>query len=150
MGETSRGADHDGSKTLDTLRTGLGLVMVASGVTKLVGEEGQVQNFERWGYPQWFRVTTGGTETLGGLGLLAGSYSPPLTALGGGLVASTMTGAVYTHLLRVDDPASEAAKPGALLAIAALVTGRELRRLRDAGPDESGPRTGDDGRSADD
>jgi uncharacterized membrane protein YphA (DoxX/SURF4 family) len=148
MGENSRDTNQDGSRTLSALQTVLGLVMVASGVTKLVGEEGQVQNFERWGYPQWFRVTTGGTETLGGVGLLAGLYSPPLTALGGSLVVGTMTGAVYTHLLRVDDATSEAAKPGTLLAVAALVTGRGLHRLKE-GSDVSGRRTGDDRGSAD-
>jgi uncharacterized membrane protein YphA (DoxX/SURF4 family) len=149
MGETARNPSGGGSRELNALQAVLGVVMVASGVTKLVGKADQVQNFERWGYPQWFRVTTGGTETLGGSALLAGVSSPPLTILGGGLVVGTMTGAVYTHLLRVDDPASEAAKPGTLLAVAALVAGRGIRRLREAGSDASGRRTSDDGRSAD-
>lgn len=142
--------DHGESRTLSALQTVLGLVMVASGVTKLVGREGQVRNFERWGYPQWFRVTTGGTETLGGLGLLVGLCSPQLTTLGGSLVVGAMAGAVYTHLLRVDDPASEAAKPGALLAVAALVTGRGLRRLQSTDADESDPRTADVREDSDD
>jgi uncharacterized membrane protein YphA (DoxX/SURF4 family) len=149
MGATTPDAGHGESRGLDALRAALGLVFVASGVAKLAGEQGQVRSFERWEYPQWFRVTTGGTETLGGLGLLAGAAFPRLTVPGGGLVAGTMIGAVYTHLLRVDDPVSEAAKPGALLALAALVTGRELHRQRTDGSNGSGVRTGEDGGRAD-
>lgn len=108
------------------LRTLLGLVMLLSGGSKLLGVDRQVRDFERWGYPQWFRVTTGATETLGGLGLLAGSVRPTFGVVGGGLTVGTMLGALYTHFVRVRDPPSEAAPAALLLSLAALVTGRQL------------------------
>jgi putative oxidoreductase len=37
----------------------LALAYFGSGVTKLLGVEVQIKNFESWGYPLWFRFPVG-------------------------------------------------------------------------------------------
>lgn len=137
MGETPQCTDGDGTAKLDVAQGLLGLVLIASGATKLLGMGTHAENFERWGYPQWFRVVTGGTETLAGLGVVAGLRFPAATVPGGVLTSGTMLGAVYTHLLRVDDPPSNAALPGLLLTVAVLVTRRAVQgRAADRGRED--------------
>jgi uncharacterized membrane protein YphA (DoxX/SURF4 family) len=114
----------------------LGGVMLLAGGTKLAGTNEHVESFERWGYPQWFRVLTGAVEVTGGFGLLLGRSRPRLATLGGTLVAGTMLGALYTHLLRVRDPPAVAARPGVLFGIA-LVSIRDARRRTAAATEES-------------
>lgn len=83
----------------------LGLIMVGAGSVKLIGIDFAKKDFERYGYPEWFRFVTGGIEAIGGLGLLVGLvFAPILAVLGGILITATMFGAILTHLFRVDDP----------------------------------------------
>jgi hypothetical protein len=114
----------------DGLQLLLGVVMLFSGGSKLAGAEGQVHSFEQWGYPQWFRVFTGGLETSAGLELLAGRNRPRLGSAGGSSVIIAMGGALYTHLIRMRDEPSEAGPAAVLLTIAAIVTRRQLGNRR--------------------
>lgn len=101
----------------------LGIVMVGSGGSKLVGVDFQVEEFERYGFPGWFRLVTGSVEVFGGLGLLVGLFALPILAvLGGLLITATMAGGVLTHLLRTDDPPSASAKPGLFFLVGLAVT----------------------------
>ena len=116
---------------IDTLLLGFqglaGLAFIAAGGTKLVGVESQVEDFERFGFPQWFRVATGAIEVGGGLGLLIGIVLAPMYAvLGGFVLIATMAGAVLTHLVRVDDPVSEAVPASVLLVGAVIVVAGSL------------------------
>lgn len=99
----------------------IGLLFVVSGGVKLFGADEMVQNFERWGYPQWFRLVTGLVETTGGVALLVGLIVSAATTVGGIVLAVTMLGAIYTHTVRVDDPISETAKPTTLLVLLVIV-----------------------------
>lgn len=123
---------ESGSIATDAAQDLVGTVMTLSGAAKLAGVDDQVREFERYGYPQWFRVATGGVEVVGGLGLLAGLRRPALTLGGGGLVLGTMAGAVVTHLLRVRDPPKKAVPATLLFALTGLVVGRRRRRSRRA------------------
>ncbi|WP_227357140.1 DoxX family protein [Haladaptatus salinisoli] len=99
----------------------LGLIMLASGGVKFIRTDFHTTQFDQFGYPQWFLIVTGGVEVLGGLGLLAGLvFAPILGVLGGFLIATTMIGAILTHLVRVDDPLS-ASIPAAVFLVAGLV-----------------------------
>lgn len=40
------------------------------GTAKLVGADFEIEAFERWGYPQWFRLLAGATEVGAAVGLL--------------------------------------------------------------------------------
>jgi hypothetical protein len=46
----------------------LGLLFVSIGGMTVAGMNRYVENFRRFGYPQWFRIVTGSLEVLGGLG----------------------------------------------------------------------------------
>jgi len=94
-----------------------GLLVVAMGVAgsaKLVGTESEVEGFERFGYPQWFRLLIGVVELLGAAGLVAGILPSKTVALvAGGVIAIVMVGAMAT-LLRAGDP------PSALIPVATV------------------------------
>lgn len=97
----------------------LALAMVGAGGAKIAGIESQIEEFQRYGYPQWFRLATGGIELLAGVVLVAGLFVTPVLALGGSLlVVATMVGAVVTHV-RMGDPATDIA-PSAILLMLAL------------------------------
>lgn len=104
----------------------LGVAMVGAGGAKLAGQASQVEDFDRFGYPQWFRVLTGGLELTAALGLLTAIVLTDTFALAGGLVgAAVLAGAVATHV-RVGDPASKAAPAAVLLALALVVSGAHV------------------------
>jgi putative oxidoreductase len=101
----------------------LGLIMVGAGSAKLLGIDLAKKDFERYGYPEWFFVVTGGIEVVGGLGLLVGLvFAPMLAVLGGMLLIATMAGAILTHLVRVDDPLWRVVGPAIYLIAGLVVT----------------------------
>lgn len=92
----------------------------AAGGVKLVG--GMAGDFERFGYPQWFRVAVASGEVMAAAGLAAGLLGARrFERPAGGFLASTMAGAVYTHLVRADDDPSQAVPPLVLGALSAWV-----------------------------
>ena len=102
----------------------LGLVGLGVGGAKITHRDDQIEEFQRYGYPQWFRVVTGIIEIGGGVGLLVGLlWRPELRWAGGLLLSGVMAGAVATHI-RVGDPPSKTAVPAVLFALTAglLVT----------------------------
>ena len=80
------------------LQVVLGLLFVAIGSMTVAGRKMFVENFQRFGYPQWFRVVTGALEVLGGLGLLIGIWFPLLAALASAGLTLVMLGAVFTQV----------------------------------------------------
>lgn len=80
------------------LQVVLGLLFVAIGSMTVAGRQMFVENFRRFGYPQWFRVLIGSLEILGGLGLLIGIWLPWLAALASAGLALIMLGAVFTQV----------------------------------------------------
>lgn len=99
----------------------VGIVGLVAGGTKVVGRESQVEEFERFGYPGWFRVATGLVEITGAVGLIGGVvWSSRMAVAGGLLLAGVMAGAIGTHV-RVRDSASELAVPALLLLTTGLL-----------------------------
>jgi uncharacterized membrane protein YphA (DoxX/SURF4 family) len=97
----------------------LGLLFVAIGIMTVAGRKMFVDNFRRFGYPQWFRVVTGWLEVLGGLGLLVGIWVPWLAELASAGLALVMLGAVLTQV-RTRDPLQKIAL-AAVLGVLAIV-----------------------------
>ena len=97
----------------------LGLVGLGVGGAKVTHQEDQVEDFQRFGYPQWFRIVTGLVEIGAGIGLLVGLlWRPELAWVGGLLLSGVMVGAVMTHI-RTGDPPSKTAIPAALFVLTA-------------------------------
>src|SRR5271155_5662228 len=72
----------------------LALLFVGAGAFKLTGAQEAVDNFHRWGYPDWFRIVTGVIEVVGALGLLV----PKTSWIAAAVLSATMLGAIATHL----------------------------------------------------
>ena len=90
------------------LQVGLATLFLFAGGSKLAGAPAMVALFEAIGIGQWFRYATGLVEVTSAVSLLVPSLAP-LSAL---LLASTMVGAVATHLFIVG---GSPAFPGLLL-----------------------------------
>jgi putative oxidoreductase len=71
----------------------LALVCLRSGWLKVAGSAFWVRDFQRWGYPDWFRPVVGVAELASTALLLV----PPLAAYGAALFAAVMVGAIFTH-----------------------------------------------------
>ena len=76
----------------------LGLLFLLIGSMTIAGRKMFVENFRRFGYPQWFRIVTGSLEVLGGLGLLIGIWLPWLAALASIGLTLVMVGAVLSQV----------------------------------------------------
>ncbi len=76
------------------LQVGAALMFAMAAFSKLTGTEEMVELFDVIGIGQWFRYLTGLLQAIGALLLLV----PSLAGFGGLLLASTMFGAVLTHL----------------------------------------------------
>jgi uncharacterized membrane protein YphA (DoxX/SURF4 family) len=104
----------------------LGVAELAAGGTKLAGVESQVETFEHLGFPQWFRLVTGGLEVLAGVGLVVSPFVRPGIALGGSVLAAVvLVGALGSHL-RAGDSAGDMVPAAVLLALALVVAWTHL------------------------
>lgn len=97
----------------------LALGFLMFGASKL-GSKQMVDEFTRYGMPQWFRVITSLLEIAGAALLVAGIWNDSLIAIGGLLLAVIMAGAVITHL-RIKDPVSKIGMPIILLILTLVI-----------------------------
>ena len=72
----------------------LAFAFLGSGITKLLGVEMQIKNFESWGFPLWTRFPIGLTELAFTVGLLVPSLRK-MTIFG---IFCWAVVAVYTHI----------------------------------------------------
>lgn len=94
----------------------VGAGFLGAGIPKLAGADQMVDEFARFRYPQWFRVTTGAVEVVGAIGMLAGLARPGLVPPAALLLGATMTGAIASHA-RAGDPRARITRPAGLLAL---------------------------------
>jgi putative oxidoreductase len=74
----------------------LALVCLRSGLMKMPGVPGEqfwIRDFQRWGYPDWFRMVVGVAELISCALLLV----PRFAAYGASMFAIVMIGAIFTH-----------------------------------------------------
>jgi putative oxidoreductase len=95
----------------------LTVIFLMAGLPKLAGAEGHIRHFVTWGYPDWFRLVVGAVEVTSAVLLLV----PRLAFFGALGIAVIMSGATYTHLIRVPEEAGRAPFTLTLLALALLV-----------------------------
>ena len=98
----------------------LGFFFIGSGMSKVLRSAGQVANFERWGYPDWFLPLTGAIEVGGGLLLLVSLFVNRIASIGALLIACVMCGALYTRIVN-GEAISTVIPPVVLLALALIV-----------------------------
>ncbi|MCL6442161.1 MAG: DoxX family protein [Alicyclobacillus sp.] len=97
----------------------LGLMFLMAGFSKLKDKK-QIDAFSHYGYPQWFRVTTGFVEWIGAIGMILGIWYPELALLAGIWLGITMLVAVITHI-RVGDSFKTWSLPLLLLVLNAVI-----------------------------
>jgi putative oxidoreductase len=95
----------------------LAALFLLTGIPKLMGAEGWLRHFARWGYPDWFRLVVGTVEVASAVLLLI----PNFATLGACGVIVVMAGATYTHLFRAPDEGGRAVFTLAVLLLAAVV-----------------------------
>jgi len=93
----------------------LGVMFLFAGGFKLSGAQVAIDNFAKWGYPDWFRVVTGVIEVAAGVLVVI----PRTSLLGAALILPTMVGAVLTHLTH--EEARNVPLPLILFALAAVL-----------------------------
>jgi uncharacterized membrane protein YphA (DoxX/SURF4 family) len=71
----------------------LALVCLRSGWLKVTGNVFWVRDFQRWGYPDWFRIVVGIAELTSMVLLMV----PRFASYGASLFAAVMLGAIFTH-----------------------------------------------------
>jgi hypothetical protein len=111
--------------TARTIAQGLtSAAFFAAGGMKLA--DGMADEFERFGYPQWFRMAVASGEVAAATGLAAGLLGERrFERPAGALLAATMAGAAYTHLVRTDDGLAQAAAPLTLGSLSAWIAAGE-------------------------
>ena len=103
----------------NVLQAILGLGFVLFGLMKF-GAKQMVDEFTRYGLPQWFRVVTGLLEiTAAGL-LVFGIWQKEYAVLGSAMVVMIMLGALMTHI-KMKDPFKNMFMPILLLVLGAAV-----------------------------
>ncbi|WP_199621507.1 DoxX family protein [Paenibacillus alkalitolerans] len=106
----------------------LALGFLMFGLMKIVGAKQMVQEFQRYGYSQGFRVFSGLIEVIGAVGMIVGIWKPQFAALAGILLAATMIGALITHI-RMKDPVKNLGAPFILLILSIVVAIINLNSL---------------------
>lgn len=107
------------------------LVFVMNGAAKLTSQPAMVQQFDHFGYAQWFLYAVGLIETLLGIGLLV-PKSLRWAALG---LIPVMAGAVVSHVMH-DPPDAVLPAGGLMLVLAYLVWRTGGLRTQESGGDD--------------
>lgn len=82
---------------------GLLIVMfLMAGVGKTVGLQMHKESFDKWRFPQWFRVVTGLVEVAGAVLLIIGFWNTTSGIAGALLLGLTAIGGVLTHIRAKD------------------------------------------------
>ncbi|NQX60038.1 DoxX family protein [Paenibacillus qinlingensis] len=102
------------------LQSILGIGFLLFGLMKFGGKQ-MVDEFKRYRLSSSARVFTGLVEVISAAIIIIGIWIDPYAELGGLLIAVTMIGAIFTHLVRVKDPASKVMMPFILLILAIAV-----------------------------
>ena len=121
MSHSTLTADHtlpghrgrSGLIALLAFQTVLSGAFLLAGGSKLAGAPALVALFDAIGIGQWFRYVTGAIEVVSAIALLV----PALAPFAAMVLASTMAGAVMTHLFIVGGSPA----PAALLLVGAVV-----------------------------
>jgi uncharacterized membrane protein YphA (DoxX/SURF4 family) len=109
-------ADGKGKRIGEWVLAGiLAAMFLFAGGFKLSGAQTAIDNFAKWGYPDWFRIVTGVIEVTAAILVLV----PRTSFYGTLLILPTMVGAVITHVTHGETP--NVGLPIVLFALAAVL-----------------------------
>ena len=97
----------------------LAAVFLFAGLGKLFGTKMHKANFDKWQFPQWFRIVTGLVETVASIFLILGYWNEIYTAYGTMILILVGMGGIFTHI-RIKDSMA-AMFPITLLGILAII-----------------------------
>lgn len=97
----------------------LGIIFLGAGLIKCNPKTTNT-DFERFGFPKWFKPVSGVIEIISGLLALYGIVQPTSAVLGAGLIAITMGGALYSQL-KVGDSFTKLLFPLIVLGFSLLI-----------------------------
>ena len=107
----------------------LAVAFLGSGITKLLGVEMQIKNFESWGYPLWMRFPIGISEVIFAIGLLLPAYRK-------WIVYSIFAWAVVSIYTHIQATPPQYAMLGGPIVLALLNTGLFLLSKSNPGSDK--------------
>ncbi|MGB3160552.1 MAG: DoxX family protein [Carnobacterium sp.] len=97
----------------------LGVLFIGAGLIKCNPKKTS-KNFERFGFPNWFKPVSGIIEIGSGILVLSGIVYPVAAAWGGSFILLTMLGAIYSQL-KVGDSFREIVVPVFILGLSLLI-----------------------------
>lgn len=77
-------------------------MFLMAGIGKIVGKKMHKDNFDKWRFPQWFRVVTGLIELVGAILLIIGFWNSTSGIAGALLLGVTAIGGILTHIRAKD------------------------------------------------
>lgn len=101
------------------LQAVLGIMFIIAGYGKVTGSNMCIENFNKWGYPQWFRTVTGVIELAAVVLLVIGFWKTSAAVIGAAILVAVAIGGVFTHI-RVKDTLKNTAMI-AVLGVLALI-----------------------------
>ncbi|MEO4052753.1 DoxX family protein [Solibacillus sp. CAU 1738] len=90
------------------LQGGLAVMFLIAGTGKTLGSKMHIEGFNKWGYPQWFRVVTGVIELGAAILLIVGFWNETAALIGAAILVAVGIGGVITHV-RIKDTMKETA-----------------------------------------
>lgn len=97
----------------------LAAVFLMAGTGKIFGSKMHIDNFDKWKFPQWFRIVTGLIEFAIAVLLIVGFWNTTISIIAAAAFVVVAIGGVITHL-RVKDSFKDTAPIG-VLGLLALV-----------------------------
>lgn len=84
----------------------LALFIGIGGIIKVLRIDFQVKHWQEYQYPMWFLTVTGVMEIVAAIAIFTGLWNHLLAIIGSVIVIVFMLGAIYTHIIKVQQPLS--------------------------------------------
>lgn len=80
----------------------LAAMFLMAGTMKTIGVQMHIDNFNKWKYPQWFRILTGLIELVAAILLIIGYWNESMTFIAALILVVVCIGGVLTHIRAKD------------------------------------------------
>ncbi|WP_313467155.1 DoxX family protein [Carnobacterium sp.] len=97
----------------------LGIVFLIFGFVKFDAKK-RGKDFERYGYPQWFRIVSGVIEIIAAILAIYGIVNQTAAAWSGVVISVIMVGAIFTQI-KIRDPLQKILMPVVILILGMII-----------------------------